>query len=260
MRAVAKDFPAKVFEFQAKYPDACWSWPWRTDRDGYGILRWNGKKGTTAHRAAYELLNGPLLKNVLLWRVCPNPWCFNPKHVEPRTKAEDNRRRAKHREPQPKGPYTPPMPFAERLALIRRGPDDCWIWQWAKTPSGYGHVVLDGRHQYTHRAAYELLVGPIPAGCHLDHMCMETSCCNPSHLRVRTPRQHKRRHQHERRECVRGHDLTAPNAWRYLGRGRRECRLCRDGWNLVRFDPVAAIAYRATGRQRLSSSKSKHFD
>ena len=34
----------------------------------------------------------------------------------------------------------------------------------------------------SHRFAYELLVGPIPAGLVLDHLCRVRNCCNPAHL------------------------------------------------------------------------------
>jgi hypothetical protein len=37
-----------------------------------------------------------------------------------------------------------------------------------------------------HRHVYEELVGPIPEGLVLDHLCRETLCCRPSHLEVVT--------------------------------------------------------------------------
>lgn len=33
-----------------------------------------------------------------------------------------------------------------------------------------------------HRFAYELLVGPVPDGLQLDHLCRNRACCNPEHL------------------------------------------------------------------------------
>ena len=70
--------------------------------------------------------------------------------------------------------------------LIRTGyPDDpngCWLWPGAKTHTGYGLVVHDGRARQAHRVAYELHVGPVPGGLMLDHICYERACFNPAHL------------------------------------------------------------------------------
>lgn len=38
----------------------------------------------------------------------------------------------------------------------------CWNWLLYKNARGYGRV--GGEQVYAHRAMYELLVGPIPAG------------------------------------------------------------------------------------------------
>ena len=47
-------------------------------------------------------------------------------------------------------------------------PDNgCWLWEGAMNKAGYGR----------YRIAYELFVGPIPAGMHLDHLCHSRSDC-----------------------------------------------------------------------------------
>lgn len=55
-------------------------------------------------------------------------------------------------------------------------PTSCWIWQGTKDPKGYGHFRLDGKIRSAHRLAYELLVGPIPDGWILHHICENPSC------------------------------------------------------------------------------------
>ena len=62
--------------------------------------------------------------------------------------------------------------------------DGCWIW--AKTDSGrslqYGSLRVNGHKVLAHRFAYDLLVGPIPDGLTIDHLCRNTACVNPQHL------------------------------------------------------------------------------
>ena len=66
----------------------------------------------------------------------------------------------------------------------RPSEDECWLWQGALTERGYGVIQL-GRGRGTakaHRVVYEALVGPIPEGMTLDHLCFNPACVNPAHL------------------------------------------------------------------------------
>jgi hypothetical protein len=63
----------------------------------------------------------------------------------------------------------------------------CWHWTGATSSNGYGTFAMDARrgrerHMTAHRAAWELLVGPIPAGYVVDHLCKVPHCVNPDHL------------------------------------------------------------------------------
>lgn len=70
----------------------------------------------------------------------------------------------------------------------------CWVWQRATTKSGgYGQIRVGGRIQMAHRYYYEKHVGPIPAGLHIDHLCKNTVCVNPSHLEPVTQAENNRR-------------------------------------------------------------------
>lgn len=60
--------------------------------------------------------------------------------------------------------------------------DGCWIWTAARIKGGYGGFMLKRRHWLAHRLAYTWLVGPIPAGHTLDHICRQPACVNPAHL------------------------------------------------------------------------------
>lgn len=59
---------------------------------------------------------------------------------------------------------------------------DCWEWQGAVDPNGYGRFHIDGRMLGAHRVTYQMLVGEIPEGRDLDHLCRNRRCVRPSHL------------------------------------------------------------------------------
>lgn len=59
--------------------------------DGYGRLQL-GRKMTLAHRAAYTLVNGPIPDGLTLDHLCRVRRCVAPLHLEPVTRAENQRR------------------------------------------------------------------------------------------------------------------------------------------------------------------------
>lgn len=68
-----------------------------------------------------------------------------------------------------------------------RAADECWLWTGAINHNGYGIFAVEGKRvARAHRVAYELRVGPIPVGLHLDHVeergCTSRACVNPNHL------------------------------------------------------------------------------
>ncbi len=58
----------------------------------------------------------------------------------------------------------------------------CWLFSGSKHKDGYGLVKVDGRTRKAHRVMYEDLVGPVPPGVELDHLCRTPACINPAHL------------------------------------------------------------------------------
>ena len=80
--------------------------------------------------------------------------------------------------------------------------DDCWLWTANRTNAGYGHFWLDRRMVLAHRFAYELLIGPIPDGLTLDHLCRVRACVNPAHLEAVTNRVFAVSKICPRRQCV----------------------------------------------------------
>ncbi len=74
---------------------------------------------------------------------------------------------------------------------------------------GYGRfaVYRDGsrRRLLAHRVAYQLIVGQIPEGMFLDHVCSIRSCVNPSHLRLATNKQNMEHQPNLRRDNTSGY-------------------------------------------------------
>lgn len=74
----------------------------------------------------------------------------------------------------------------------------CWIWT-ATLTEGYGRFIAQARRGErrvwvaAHRWSYEHLVGPIPAGLELDHLCRVRDCVNPGHLEPVTSAENLRR-------------------------------------------------------------------
>ena len=110
---------------------------------------------------------------------------------------------------------------------------DCWIANGATT-NGYAKVWTDGRRKKAHRAVWELLVGPIPEGMTIDHLCRVRRCVNPDHLRVVTMGENCKSSpaywasQYRKKQgpyCKRGHERTLENTY-VRPSGATECRVC----------------------------------
>lgn len=111
---------------------------------------------------------------------------------------------------------------------------DCWLWTASRFPDGYGSFSVNGRARGAHRVAYELLVGPIPSGLTLDHLCRNPSCVNPTHLEPVTDRENVRRGHGptavnaRKTHCIHGHLLDEQNTYIYpAGRCCRRCAITR---------------------------------
>lgn len=99
-----------------------------------------------------------------------------------------------------------PRPESERFFDHVAVPASCWEWTGAKDTKGYGAFGIgskrngDLRTVRAHRFAYELLVGLIPEGLELDHLCNNRACVNPEHLQPVTHAENMRRAGARRRE------------------------------------------------------------
>ena len=112
------------------------------------------------------------------------------------------------------------------------GPNGCWPWT-KRLTHGHGRFWIKDKWSYTHRFAYELLVGPIPDGLVIDHLCRNRACQNPAHMEpvmpgVNTLRGDSPWGMHAKKtHCVRGHEFTTENTYWRDGKIRC-CRACRS--------------------------------
>lgn len=108
----------------------------------------------------------------------------------------------------------------------------CWRWDGGTRPSSamvhYGRFKCGGRDLLAHRVSYELLVGEIPDGLTIDHLCRNTLCMNPKHMELVPLAENVRRARLfgiPPTYCKHGHQFTDENTITNV-RGHRECRAC----------------------------------
>src|ERR1035441_8724960 len=111
----------------------------------------------------------------------------------------------------------------------------CWPWTGCTSPSGYGTIGVRYKVRRAHVVAYEQLVGPVPDGLELDHLCRVRACCNPAHMEPVTHAENMRRgvagkvaaiRQRGKAHCPQGHPYDETNTY-VSPRGSRSCRTCR---------------------------------
>jgi hypothetical protein len=122
------------------------------------------------------------------------------------------------------------VPAPERFWKFVEVTESCWLWR-GSIARGYGKFTNDEHRPVpAHRFGYELMVGPIPAGLQIDHLCRVRNCVNPDHLEVVTQRENIMRGETvpatnaAKTHCPQGHEYTPENT--AISRWGRRCRKC----------------------------------
>lgn len=68
--------------------DECWNW---RNVTGYGYLLWD-RKNYLVHRVAYEFFVGSIPRGLVIDHLCENRSCYNPNHLEPKSRYANAKR------------------------------------------------------------------------------------------------------------------------------------------------------------------------
>ena len=116
--------------------------------------------------------------------------------------------------------------FLDYLSMYTVDANGCWLYTGRLNRKGYGAA---GSHGSAHRYFYTRLVGPIPEGLQIDHLCMVPRCVNPAHMEPVTVQENLRRKYEAMvlpETCSRGHVYTEENTYMHPT-GYRDCKDCR---------------------------------
>lgn len=118
------------------------------------------------------------------------------------------------------------------LARVVAAGNDCWEWAGAHNPDGYGTAYPASKPRGAHRVVYELLVGPIPEGLTIDHLCRNRGCVNPDHMETVPKSVNILRGvgpgalNAAKTHCPQGHPYDTENTY-VKPDGQRVCRTCK---------------------------------
>jgi hypothetical protein len=140
----------------------------------------------------------------------------------------------------------PEKQLAKLLAKRHVTETGCWKWPGQRTAAGYGQMRTGpGSRDYVHRISHKLLIGPIPEGTEIDHLCRNRACYNPEHLEAVPHRINWLRGESHAavvvrtNRCGKGHDMT--DAYVTKTTGARRCRPCvraqQDRYRAKRREP-----------------------
>lgn len=132
-------------------------------------------------------------------------------------------------------------------------PSACWRWTSNKLWNGYGTIYVSGQGpKLAHRVIYEMVIGPIPEGMTLDHLCRVRDCVRPDHLEPVPMRENIRRGTNPcarnmaKTHCIHGHALSGINVFPSdVGKRYRRCRQCHNDRRRRARNPMPRVVRRS---------------
>ena len=114
-------------------------------------------------------------------------------------------------------------------------PSGCWMWTGAfGGKMQYGCFWQGEKNELAHRWSYKRFVGPLTYKDESHHMCENSRCVNPYHLKIMTRAEHsKTKNYRNVSHCPKGHPYAGDNLIvvnRNRGGGstkERRCRACK---------------------------------
>lgn len=112
------------------------------------------------------------------------------------------------------------------------GNNGCLEWIGAHSSTGYGSIGRKGKVYRAHRFSYQMLVGDIPDGKVLDHICRNKNCVAPDHLEIVTQLINTHRgtpfaaRNAKVKNCPKGHSYSKENTT-INKKGSRVCIECK---------------------------------
>lgn len=112
----------------------CLEWDGKKDRDGYGVIRRDGKHHPV-HRYLWCLVHGPLPREMLVCHTCDNPSCISLDHLfvgTDKDNSDDKVRKGRHA-------------YGSRQHLCKLNTEDVLI---IKRRLSLGHRIVDIARDY----------------------------------------------------------------------------------------------------------------
>jgi hypothetical protein len=118
-----------------------------------------------------------------------------------------------------------PVRWQRRIDVVQQ--PGHWMWTGQLNNKGYPVTHYKGQKRPAYVAVWETLVGPVPDGLELDHLCRIVPCVFPLCLEPVTHAENQRRMGEAQMACRKsGHRYTPANTYRDPTTGRRRCREC----------------------------------